>query len=225
MPVTGSKISVRVSLSGFCFRLGGEETTLSPWLGPEKLFTAREFQTPYDEVEISLLTPKVALVPELFFDASEARSALSEVVVIEETDKVGYIPVPEYGAVLVYSNSIDESLSRVISQTVFLKGGSSVEVIPEMFYVLRDLSRCTEHNRIVASYHDGYLYLAIAQDSALKLCNVFEAVDFTTAEYFIFLCLKNLQLNPEMSTITFRTPLGEPERMSLYRYFKAVEEI
>ena len=81
----------------------------------------------------------------------------------------------------------------------------------------------SEYNKIFASYIDGYLYLAVAQGKSLLLANVFEAIDFTTAEYFIFLTLKKLQLNPEVSTITFRTPLSDEQEMSLYRYFKAVE--
>ena len=225
MPATGSRISVQVTLGGFAFRISGEEFFSSGFLGSEKVFTTKEFQRPYDEVEVSLLTPKVALVPELFFDASDPRAALSEAVPVGDTDKIGHIAVPQYGAVLVYSNSINESLSRVISQSVFLKDGSTVEVLPEMYYVLRDLGRCAEHNRIVASYGDGRLYLAIAQGDQLGLCNVYEAVDFTTAEYFIFLALKSLQLNPELSTISLRTPVTEEERLSLYRYFKSVEEI
>ena len=43
--------------------------------------------------------------------------------------------------------------------------------------------------------------------------------------YNIFLAMKKLQLNPEVSTICFRTPLDEEEEMSLYRYFKNVEQI
>ena len=37
--------------------------------------------------------------------------------------------------------------------------------------------------------------------------------------------MKKLQLNPEVSTITFRTPLTEDQEMSLYRYFRNVEQI
>ena len=229
MPVTGNNtpdtISVQVSLDGFCFRTTGEESFSSPWLGTEKVFTTKEFRRQYDVVEIALMTPKVALAPEIFFEASEARKALSEVCAIRDTDKVGTVEVPAYGAVLVYSNSIDESLSRVISQTVFLKDGTSVSVLPEMYYLLRDVQGLEGHNKIAASYRDGHLYLAIAQGDVLKLCNVYEAVDFTTAEYFIFLALKELQLNPEVSSIAFRTPLGEEERLSLYRYFKSVEQL
>jgi hypothetical protein len=72
---------------------------------------------------------------------------------------------------------------------------------------------------------DGVLYLVIAQGKSLLLCNTFQAQDFTTAQYFIFLAMKKLQLNPEVSTICFRTPLSEEDEMSLYRYFKSVEQL
>ena len=72
---------------------------------------------------------------------------------------------------------------------------------------------------------DGTLYLVIVQGRSLLLCNSFKAPDFTTAEYFIFLAMKRLQLNPEVSTIVFRTSLTEEEEMSLYRYFKNVDQI
>ena len=161
-----------------------------------------------------------AMIARIF---GQARTMLSEVVPLRAGDAVSHVAVPEFGAVLLYSNSIDESLSRVLSQTVLLTSGESVPVYPELYYILKGLPSCPEYNRILASYKDGYLHLAVAQGKTLLLANVYEAADFTTAEYFIFLVLKTLQLNPEVSTISWRTPLSQEEEMSLYRYFKAVE--
>lgn len=197
----------------------------SGWLRADRLFTTQEFQRRYDSVEISLLTPKVTLLPQHFFNPSSARGALAEVVALRDSDAVDYVDVPALGAVMVYSNSIDESLSKVISQTVCDSDGNSARVLPELYWLLQKMSECDEYNKILASYMDGYLHLVIAQGKSLLLANVYEAVDFTTAEYFIFLAMKNLQLNPEVSTIWFRTPLSNEQEMSLYRYFKAVEVI
>ncbi|MGN0188194.1 MAG: DUF3822 family protein, partial [Candidatus Cryptobacteroides sp.] len=69
---------------------------------------------------------------------------------------------------------------------------------------------------------DGRLYLVVAQGRNLLFCNSFEAVDFTTAEYFLFLVLNRLQLNPEVSTVYFRSPLEASHEESLCRYFKSV---
>ena len=153
-------------------------------------------------------TPKVALVPSAFFDAASAREILSRTVLLEEDDKVEYISLPDYSAELVYSLSDPEPVEW-----------------PELYNVIKALSGVREHNRIVASYGDGFLSLAVAQGEKLLLANVFSAADFTTAEYFLFMAIKKLQLNPEVSTVHFLTPLSGDEEMSLYRYFKSVEQI
>ena len=91
--------------------------------------------------------------------------------------------------------------------------------------MLKDLQGITEYNKVMASFRDESLYLVIAQGKSLLFCNTFKAPDFTTAQYFIFLAMKKLQLNPEMSSIYFRTPLDQDQEMSLYRYFRNVEQI
>lgn len=222
MPVTGNnsiqEISIQVSLGGFSF-------DQSPWIGSEKLFTTQEFQRRYNSVNISLLTPKVALVPEPFFNPDAARAALEEVVALEPADVVEYIPVPSLASVLVYSNSIGGSLAKVLSNTVLPVSGEPVKVLPEMYYMLKELESLTEYNKIIASWADGWLHLVIAQGKSLSLANTFQAQDFTTAEYFIFLAMRRLQLNPEVSTVCFRTPLTHEAEMSLYRYFKSVSRL
>ena len=149
-------------------------------------------------------------MPSAFFDAASAREILSRTVLLEEDDKVEYISLPEYSAELVYS------LSDPVPEPVEW---------PELYNVIKALSGVREHNRIVASYGDGFLSLAVAQGEKLLLANVFSAADFTTAEYFLFMAIKKLQLNPEVSTVHFLTPLSGDEEMSLYRYFKSVEQI
>ena len=220
-------ISIQVGLSGYSFRLwnAGQMTSASGWLSSERIFTTPEFQRRYDEVAVSVFTPKVALVPEHFFSPERAKELLDDVVNIGVNDTVEFVEVPHLASVLVYSNAIGETLSRVISETVLKLDGSKARLLPEMYYILEQLPSMKEYNKILASYMDGVLYLVIAQGKTLLLCNSFHAPDFTTAEYFIFMAMKKLQLNPEVSTISFRTPLSEDDEMSLYRYFKSVDQI
>ena len=194
-------------------------------MSAERVFTTPEFLRRYDSVEVSVFTPKVTLVPEQFHDDSTSTDALRSVADIQDGDVALSVPVPEFAAVLVYSNAIGETLSRVISETVSDKEGNKSAPLPEMYYMLRSVLDLPDYNKILASYMDGVLYLVIAQGRSLMLCNSYHAPDFTTAQYFVFLAMKNLQLNPEVSTICFRTPLSEDEEISLYRYFKNVEQI
>ena len=197
----------------------------SGWRGADTVFTAPELQRRYERVEVSLLTPKVALIPASFFEESAMRRSLEDTVILDEADEVRHLALPECSAELLYSLSPGEMLSRTISNAVRDTEGRTAEVLPEMYCILKDLMEVTEHNRIVASYASGYLHLGISQGRSLLLANVFRAADFTTAEYFLFMAVKRLQLNPEVSSVYFRTPLAEEERMSLYRYFKSVERL
>ncbi|MBQ6910983.1 MAG: DUF3822 family protein [Bacteroidales bacterium] len=214
-------------MSGYSFkvRTGDQEGPRSAWIGAERLFTTPEFQRRYQQVEVSLLTPKVALVPESFYNPGSARTALEEVAALEEGDFVESVNLPSLASVLVFSNTLGESLSRVVAQTVLPSSGMPVRVLPEMYYLLRQLQTLPEYNKIVASWRDGWLHLVVAQGKSLLLANVFEAPDFTTAQYFLFLSMRRLQLNPEVSTVCFRTPLDPEAEMSLYRYFKGVVQL
>ena len=147
---------------------------------------------------------KVALVPSAFFDRTSVRDILSRTVRLDQEDKVECISLPEFSAELVYSLSEDR---------------------PELYYLLKKLPEIKDYNKILASYGDGVLSLVIAQGGNLLLANAFEAADFTTAEYFLFMAVRKLQMNPEVSSVFFRTPLTEGEEMSLYRYFKSVEKL
>ena len=219
-------ISIQVGLGGYSFKIqSAENVQASGWMSAERVFTTPEFQKRYDKVEISVFTPKIALVPEQFQDRTADALMLDGLADLAEGDAVNSVPVPEFAAVLVYSNTIGETLSKVVSQTVLDKAGNKAEPLPEMYYMLGSILEIPDYNKILASYMDGTLYLVIAQGRSLILCNSFQAPDFTTAEYFLFLAMKKLQLNPEVSTICFRTPLSEEEEMSLYRYFKNVEQL
>ena len=149
------------------------------------------------------------LVPSSFFNPAAAREALAEVVVLKGSDIVRHIEIPQYGAVLIYASD----------------GDSSVSGQPEIYGILQDLQKCPEYNKILCSIKDGRLYIAIAQGKTLLLANSYSADSFTTAEYYIFLAMKSLQLNPEVSTICWISDIDADDTMSLYRYFKTVERI
>ena len=220
------RISIQVSLSGYSFKVeDARGSHSSAWQEPRTLFTSQALQRTYAEVELSLFTPKCALIPESFFSPESARDLLSQTVQLDAGDRAFHISVPQYAAVLVYSADSALGICNAVLNSVRCGGEKAPEFLPEMYYILRDLSQSAEYNKIMASWADGWLYLAIAQGRNLQLANVYRAVDFTTAEYFIFTALKSLQLNPEMSVINFRTPLAAEQEMSLYRYFRSVEKI
>ena len=220
------RISIQVGLSGYSFRIeSAKGIESSGWLGAESIFTVSQMQKRYSDVLITVFTPYCTLVPENFHRPELSRQMLAEVAELPDGATVEYVNVPEYNAVMLYSNNVGGTLHRVVSESVLRTDGTKAQPLPELYGMLKCLNGIQDYNRIVASYMDGVLHLVIAQGKTLLLCNTYSAPDFTTAEYFIFLAMKKLQLNPEMSAINFRTQLTEEQEMSLYRYFKSVDTI
>ena len=220
------RISIQVGLSGYSFKIQADEFEHSSgWMSAERIFSTPEFQKRYSEVEVSVFSPKCALVPAQFHVPENSRQMLSDVVSLTDDESVEFVHVPEFAAVMLYSNTVVGAMSRVISETVLRTDGTKARPLPEAYYMLKQLSVIHDYNKILDSYKDDSLYLVIAQGKSLLFCNTFKAPDFTTAQYFIFLAMKKLQLNPEVSSIFFRTPLDQDQEMSLYRYFKNVEQI
>ena len=221
-----NRISIQVGLSGYSFKIQAEgDSSYSGWKGADTVFVTPELQKRYADVDVSVFTPYCTLIPANFHKPELSREALADVVNLPEGATVEYVPVPDFAAVMVYSNSIGGTLHKVLSESVLKVDGSKSKPLPEMYYMLGSLSQISDYNRILASYMDETLYLVISQGKTLLLCNTYHAPDFTTAEYFLFMAMKKLQLNIEMSSVYFRTPLTEEQELSLYRYFMNVEHL
>lgn len=165
-------------------------------------------------------------MPSDFFNKTCARDALTQVACVSEGDTVSWVEVPEYGAFLIWAEpacGAGESAWSEIQETTGEPFESETRSFPEMYFILKDLQKCPDYNKILCTWAEGYLYLAIAQGRTLLLANTYPAGDFATVQYYIFLALKSLQLNPEISAVCFRSPLSKEDEVSMYRYFKAVE--
>lgn len=150
-------------------------------------------------------TFKSTLVPSCLFDEKDPGCFLLDFVDFPETAGVEFARIPQYDAVLVWAGE---------------KTFSS-----DALNVLGNVSECAEYNKIAASFRNGVLILAVAQGGNLKFYNSFDCPDFTTSEFYIFSAVKSLQINPEVSTIVFCSPLAVEDEASLYRYFKSVEQL
>ena len=221
-----NRISIQVGLSGYSFKIQADgESSYSGWKGADTVFVTPELQKRYADVDVSVFTPYCALIPAGFHKPELSREALEDVISLPDGATVDYVPVPEYAAVMVYSNNVGGTLHKVLSESVLKVDGTKSKPLPELYFMLQSLSQISDYNRILVSYMDETLYLVISQGKTLLLCNTYHAPDFTTAEYFLFMAMKKLQLNIEMSSVYFRTPLTQEQELSLYRYFMNVEHL
>ena len=146
---------------------------------------------------------RFTLVPSEFFSGDSARELLGKVVSLKDGEPLSFLDVPQQNAVLIYAG--DER--------------------PVVYDMLMSQHKMRGYNKILFCWKEGSLALTVSQGERLMLCNCFRAPDFDTAQYYIFMVLRSLQINPEVSSIWSFGELFPDGRMSLYNYFKTVEEI
>ena len=152
---------------------------------------------------------RYTLVPSNYFRQDKAREILSELFTLESSDRIKYVELPHYQAVLIFAISAEEDSSYT----------------PAVSDLLQVLPMVKEYNKIVVSHSNGFLHIAVAEADRLLFCNSFPAKEFITAQYFIFATIKEFQLNPEMSTLYFREKLDIEDVENLLKYFRGVENI
>ena len=134
MTQQNSRISIQVGLSGYSFQLEDNGQVIkSDWMGPESVFTVKELQKRYSEVNVSVFTPYCALVPQNFYRPETSREQLSDVVRLPEDALVDCVDIPEFGAVLLYSTTLGGTLHKVISESVLMVDGNKTKPLPEMY--------------------------------------------------------------------------------------------
>ncbi len=145
----------------------------------------------------------MTLVPASFYDKTCAREYLAQVVDIAPDAQIHSEFLADFDAYFVYAGDERPALLDSLSVLLSIK----------------------EYNKILCQWDGAVLSLCIAQGKSLLLSNTFPAADFITAMYFVLLCMKSLQLNPEVSTVYFRSPLSAEQQVSLYHYFMEVKAL
>ncbi len=145
----------------------------------------------------------MTIVPTPFYDKACAREYLAQVVDISENEAVHSVHLSAFDSYFIYAG----------------------EEKPALLACLGDLLSIKEYNKILCHWDGSALSLCIAQGKSLLLANTYHTSDFVGVMYFVILALKSLQLNPEVSTIYFRSPLSSERQVMLYHYFMEVKSL
>ncbi len=166
----------------------------------------------YAAVRVYYGTEKYCLVPSSFFDQDKAISMLGKLHKLEESDEVLFVEIPEQKGCLIYA--IPSSVISYIGRSQ-----KNAEYYPISYFLLDKISLLIDNNKLLVYFSNDIVHIVAAEREKLLLANSYPASDFVTAQYYIFLVVKEVMFNPEQTKINISGNISDSDEEELKKYF------
>lgn len=228
------RLTIQIDLSGFSFKISN---SLGEFLytyykkfpvgahsaDDIELFIKKEISSQnllskeYAAIRVYYGTEKYCLVPSSFFKKDEALKLLSQLHNIEEMDEVLFVEIPEQKAVLIYAipNAVTSHIFRV---------QKTAEFYPISYFLIDKMSLLADNNRVLVHIADNIVHIVAGERDNLLIANSYPASDFVTAQYYIFLVVKEVMFNPEATFVQVSGNVTDNQITELKKYFKGVRK-
>lgn len=229
------RLTIQIDLSGFSFKItdpsgeilnSGEKSFPSGVLSASELesILKKEFSSlsvlskKYGQTDVVVETPTFTLVPTTLYNKENEKIILSQIHRVEEMDEVMSLELPEHEATLIYA------IPNAISSRVF-KIQKKAKYYPIIYPMIRKMSEYKENNKVCIHLSKNHIHIVATERDRLLLAGSYPAQDFVTAQYYIFLVIKEVMFNPEFTTLQVMGELTKTQKKDLAKYFKGVNII
>lgn len=150
------------------------------------------------------LTEIFTLIPAEVYTPANGKEALREQFSLGEDFTYSEQPVEKHNAVMAYAGTTPPFALRLIEEC----------------------NAITNYNRVVFHYsaEHNLSHTIICTAEELKLANSFKAESFESALYFLFLSIKQLQINPKQCVIRVCSDISPAQEEIITKFFNSVEK-
>ncbi len=170
----------------------------------------------FEKVNIIYDTCKYALIPKHLYKPEEALFQLSKLHKIDELDEIDTVEISSESIIILFA--VDSTFLNCIKEAQ-----PSFRIFPSIYPMISEMPTFKDYNKICFHYQKGMVHIVAAEGPRLVFCNSFSAMQFNTALYFLFLVLKQVQFNPEQTTVFVSGNLKDFEIMDISKYFSRVK--
>ncbi|MCK9627076.1 MAG: DUF3822 family protein [Bacteroidales bacterium] len=169
----------------------------------------------YSSVDIIYDTHKYVLIPRQLYKKGEELQYLTKLYTLDDLEEIDIVEVASEEIVIIFA--VNSTLLQMIREVQ-----PSFRIFPAIYPVMVHSSDFSEINKIFFKYNKGETSIIIYEDKRLAFCNNFQAQHFNTALYYLFLALKQVQFNPEQTTVFISGSMPESEISNITKYFSKV---
>jgi hypothetical protein len=170
----------------------------------------------FDSTTLLYNTHKFTCIPRQIHKKGDELSALKRLFQIEDLEEINTVTLEEQEMVLIYAAN-STMLNKIKEYQ------PNISLYPSIYLYLRYLPLFKEHNKIFFQYIKDKVIITIAEGNKILLCNSYPAQHFNSALYFLLLALKEVQFNPEHTTVYISGNIRDLEILDISKYFSSVK--
>lgn len=166
-------------------------------------------------MEKYILSEIFTLIPKEYYTPQFGKAALMEQFGLEGEYFFHSIPYNKANAVIAYALPPAEENGA----------DSCCTPVPFAKRLLEETGQITGYNKVVFHYNSikKLSHTIICTGEELKLANSFKADSFESALYFLFLAIRQLQMNPKQCIIRVCCHMTPQQEALISRFFNGVE--
>ncbi len=170
----------------------------------------------YNSVSVIYNTEKFTAIPARLYKKGDELKVLGKIHKLDELDEINTIKVLKENMVVLYA--VNSTFINLIKHY-----HPNFNLFPAIFLNLTYLPLFEEYNKLSFNYLKGVATIVGAEGDKIVYCNSFPAHHFNSALYFLFLALKEVQFNPETTTVYINGNVRDLEIYDMAKYFARVK--
>ncbi len=166
-------------------------------------------------MEKYILSEIYTLVPRELYTPETGKSALMEQFGLQG----------EY----IFHNASYQKADAIIAYALPSAAEGSIDeccnTYPFVVRLLKELDNITGYNKVIFHYNaeKGLSHIIIGTGEELKMANSFSSDSFESALYFLFLSIRQLQMNPKQCIVRVCSGIDADQEKTISRFFSGVE--
>jgi hypothetical protein len=170
----------------------------------------------YKRVNLIWGTEKYSPIPRSIHKGVSELEVLGGQHKLDDLDEINTIEVEHERMTLIFAvNSTFVNMVKIYQP--------EFRIFPLIYVNLIYLPLFEEYNKISFHYIKGAVTISVSEGKRIIYCNSFPAYHFNSALYFLLLVLKEVQFNPESTTVFVSGNIRDLEMFDIAKYFSRVK--
>ncbi len=170
----------------------------------------------FSRVNVIYNTEKYSAIPAKLHKKGEEIKVLTKLHKLDDLDEINTVRVIKENMVILFA--VNSTFLNMVKEYQ-----PDFNLYPSVFCHLTYLPLFEEYNKISFNFIKGVVSITAAEGDKIIFCNSFPAFHFNSALYFLLLALKEVQFNPDTTTVYISGNIRDLEIFDIAKYFSKIK--